>query len=172
MGIVTEIDSMQAIGCRLELDHPCRGKNLEDAISVRAIIRDLEFLTQLVERENVRNAPGIEINRSVPKIGHLSGLQRPLVAMDPNRSRSRTYVVDVLRLREKVNGRLAVEEDQIFIEWATGRRRSTLGEDGLAGGGGDRLGEEHLSIGSRTMRGNKRLGDLCHHVICEFAVTT
>jgi hypothetical protein len=92
--------------------------------------------------------------------------------MDPNRIRSLTNVTDVLRLREKMDGRLAVEEDQIFIDGATGRRRITLGEDGHVGWGGDGLGEEDLSIGSRTRRGNKRLGNLCHHVICEFAITT
>ena len=52
--VVAEIIGMQAVDCRCKFDQPRGGKNLEDATAVRTIIRDLEFLTQLVEGENVR----------------------------------------------------------------------------------------------------------------------
>ncbi len=41
---------MHALDSWGELDHPCFSEDLEDAPAVRAILGDLEFLSQLVKR--------------------------------------------------------------------------------------------------------------------------
>ena len=74
--------------------------NFEHPTTIFAVIRDVMFLAQGKERENVGNAIRIEVNLIRAKICNGCGRHGTFVAVDVDGSRSRTDVVDQIRVGE------------------------------------------------------------------------
>ena len=100
---------METLRSGCEFDHPFRSENLEDTAAIGTVICQFEFLTQLVQGEDISNAPGIEVDGCMSKIGLLGSLESPLVAVDADRSSGWMDVVDVFRLREEMDRGLTVK---------------------------------------------------------------
>ena len=111
--VLAKINCMQAFYCRGELDHPRFCEDHEYAPAVGTIVCDLEFLSQLLKRLNVRNPPGIKIYRCGAKIRFVSHLQCTLVAMNSNRIFGRADIVDVVGLGEQMDRRLTVKQEEV-----------------------------------------------------------
>ena len=65
---------METFRSGFELTHPLSCENLEYTPTIGTVICHLEFLSQLVTGEDVRNAPGVEVDRCITKIGFLGSL--------------------------------------------------------------------------------------------------
>ena len=100
---------METLRSGCEFDHSIRSENLEDSAAIGTVIRHFEFLTELVQGEDVSNTPGIEVDGCTAKIGLLGSLESPLVAMDAGRCSGWTDGVDVFRLREEMDHGLTVK---------------------------------------------------------------
>ena len=60
---------METFGSRLELDNTVLRMDLEDTITIRAVVGHPEFASQVVERKDIGNSTRVEIHRYVAKIG-------------------------------------------------------------------------------------------------------
>ena len=74
--------------------------DLEDTITIRAILGHPEFAFQVVERKVVGNSAGVEIHRRVAKIGLRRVGHSATVAMDLNWVFGRANVLDMRRVGE------------------------------------------------------------------------
>ena len=74
--------------------------DLEDTITVSAVVGQAEFSPQAVERKDVGDATRVEIDRCVTKICLRCGGHSAAVAMDLNEVPGKAYVVDVRRVDE------------------------------------------------------------------------
>ncbi len=101
--------SLQVVGGRGKLDHPCHSMDLEDAATIFAVVGNVKFLSQPIERENVGNPPGVKVDWCIAKIRLESCVQCAFVAVDANRMSHGTNIVDMILMGEKMNCRLAVK---------------------------------------------------------------
>ena len=74
--------------------------DLEDTITIRAVIGHPEFASQAVERQAFGNSARVEIYRCVAKIGLRHGGHRATVAVDLNGVLGRVNGLDMLRVGE------------------------------------------------------------------------
>jgi len=156
--VLAKINRMQAFYGRGELDHPRFSEDHEYAPAVGTIVCDLEFLSQLVKRLNVRNPPGIKIHRCGAIIRFVSHLQCTLVAMNLNRIFGRADIVDVVGLGEQMDRRLTVKQEEVRADGTARYLGGILSKDGAVGSRGmtivgrDTISKESISIGARRYR--------------------
>jgi len=132
---------MEAFVGRLEFDQTRASENLKYTPTIGAIVSDLELLSELVERENVSNAPGIKEDWCMTKISFVSGVKGALVAVDANGMGSRANISDVSGVGEEVDRRLTIQEDEIRADGTTSRRVSLLSQDDTVGRWVERLSD-------------------------------
>ena len=83
-GIVLEVQRVETFGSRLEFVNALLRMDLEDTITISAVIGHPEFASQAVERKGIGNSTRVEIHRCVAKIGLRRGGHSATVAMDLN----------------------------------------------------------------------------------------
>ena len=98
--IILEVQRMETLGSRLEFYNALLRMDLEDTITIRAVIGHPEFASQAVERKDVGNSARVEIHRHVAKIGLRCGGHSATVAMDLNGVLGRANVLDVRQVGE------------------------------------------------------------------------
>ncbi len=91
---------METFGSRFELNNAVLRMDLEDTITVSAVVGDLEFAPQAVERKDVGDPTRVEIDRCGAKICLRCGGHSAAVAIDLNGVPGRAYVVDMRRVGE------------------------------------------------------------------------
>ncbi len=91
---------METFGSWFELNNAVILMDLEDTITVSAVVGHAEFAPQAVERKDVGDPTRVEIDRCVAKICLRCGGHSAAVAMNLNGVPGRAYVVDVRRVGE------------------------------------------------------------------------
>ena len=86
---------METFGSQLEFYNPLLYMDLEDTITIRAVIGHPEVVSTAVERKDVGNSARVEIHRHVAKIDLRHGGHSATVAMDLNGVLGRANVLDV-----------------------------------------------------------------------------
>ena len=93
-GIILEVQRVETLGSWLEFYNAMLRMDMEDTITIRAVIGHPEFASQAVERKDVGNSARVEIHRRVAKIGLHHGGHSAAVAMDLNGVLGRANVLD------------------------------------------------------------------------------
>ena len=91
---------METFGSWLELDNTVLRMDLEDTITISAVVGHPEFAPQAVERKDIGNSTRVEIYRRVAKISLRRGGHSAVVAMDLNGVPGRANVLDMRRVGE------------------------------------------------------------------------
>ncbi len=93
--LVAEVESMEALGGRFELNEALRRVNFEHPSAIMAIISDMVFLAKQEEGEDIGDAVFVDIDLVGTEISDVVGRHNTLVAVDLDGTRSWTNVVDV-----------------------------------------------------------------------------
>jgi hypothetical protein len=93
--LVAEVESMEALGGRFELNEALRRVNFEYPSAIMAIISDMVFLAKQEEGEDIGDAVFVDIDLVRTEISDVVGRHNTLVAVDLDGTRSWTNVVDV-----------------------------------------------------------------------------
>ena len=96
--IILEFQYVETLGSWLEFYNALLCMDLEGSITISAVVVHPEFAPQAVERKDIGNAAGVEVNRRVAKIGLPRGGHGATVAMDLNGVLGRVNVLDVHRV--------------------------------------------------------------------------
>ena len=105
--------------------------DFKDATMIVTIIGDMMFLAKIKQGENVGYARFIKINVDVSKISRFRSEFGSFVAMYSNWFGRWANVGNMVRITEKIDSRLAVNEEKIFVDSCTGGMRciGKLGQD-------------------------------------------